>query len=125
MRYAQLGLLRSGLGTGILVVALFFQMLPFMLLLVVISHALGVSGGVMLIIIPVCFFAMVFASCWLAAKRAQQFPNRGFSNREFPRPPPRSRPTSTKPPRNSDVVLMKTRAERYQDLRNALGNLWR
>lgn len=115
MRHTPFGLLRSGLGTSILVVALCFQMLPFLLLLVVMTHALGVTGGELLIIIPVFFFVMVFAACWLASKRTRRGPAR---------PPPRVRRTARKPVANQDMLL-KTRAERYQDLKDILSNTWR
>ena len=116
MRHISFGLLRSVLGTVILVVALCFQMLPFMFLMVVIAYALGVSGKEALVIIPVFFFAMVFASCWLASKRTPRAPAW--------RPPPRSRRTRNRPVRDYEV-LMKTRAERYQDLKNILVQRWR
>ena len=117
MRHIPFGLLRSGLGTVILVVALCFQMLPFMFLLVVMAHALGVSGRELLVSIPVFFFAMVFASCWLASKRTLRAPAW--------RPPSRRvRRTANKPVRDVEVLL-KTRAERYQDLKNILGERWR
>ena len=74
MRYQQTGLIRSCLATGVLIVALCFQLLPIFLLLVVVAHALGVSSGSMLAIIPVLFFVMVFAACWLASKRTRHGP---------------------------------------------------
>ncbi len=109
------GLIRSGLGTGVLVVALCFQMLPFYLLVLVAAFALGVSSGSMLAIIPVLFFVMVFALCWLAAKRVRHGPAR---------PPSKAGRVAPKP-RRENVVLIKTRAERYQDLKDALGQAWR
>ena len=51
-RRTQFELIRSGLATGILVAALFFQMLPFFLLMVVMAYAMGVTGGAMLVIVP-------------------------------------------------------------------------
>lgn len=115
MRLTPFGLVRSGLGTVILVVALCFQMLPFMFLLLVMAHALGVSGRELLVSIPVFFFAMVFASCWLASKRTRRLPAW---------PPPRLRRTANRPVRGHDV-MMKTRAERYQDLKDVLKERWR
>ena len=115
-RRTQYELIRSGLATGILVVALFFQMLPFFLLLVVMAYALGVSGREMLVIVPTALFAMMFAACWLVSKR---------THRRYPAwPPPRKRRTVNRPVRGP-VVLMKTRAERYQDLKEVLGRVWR
>ena len=115
MRYQQTGLIRSCLATGVLIVALCFQLLPIFLLLVVVAHALGESSGSMLAIIPVLFFVMVFAACWLASKRT----------RHGPAPAPARAARTTPKPRRDNVVLMKTRAERYQDLKNVLGQAWR
>ena len=117
MRLTPFELLRSYLGTVILVLALCFQMLPFMFLLVVMAHTLGVSGREWLVFIPVFFFVMVFASCWLASKRTPRAP-------AWPPPTPKVRRTATKPLRDHEV-LMKTRAERYRDLKNILGERWR
>ncbi len=55
MRHTQFSLVISSFKTGIVVVGLCFQMLPFLLLLVVMAHTLGVSGGVLLVIFPVFF----------------------------------------------------------------------
>ncbi len=115
MQMRQLELLRSRLGTGVVVVALCFQMLPFFFLMVVAAYALGVTGGGMLIITPVFFLAMIVAACWLASKR---------SRRAFERPPPRPRKTARRPV-PGDVVLIKTRAERYQDLKEIIGGVGR
>lgn len=115
MRHTPFGLLRSVLGTVILVVALCFQMLPFLFLLLVMAHALGVSSREMLLIIPVFFFVMVFASCWLASKRTPRAPAWL---------PSRVRRTANRPLMNQDVLL-KTRAERYQDLKDILVERWR
>ncbi len=107
------------MGTGVLVVALFFQMLPFFLLLVVIAHALGVTGAGMLAVVPVLLFSMVFAACWLASKRTRARYGR------FPAgPPSRARRTGPRP-RWYAESLIKTRAERYQDLKDALVRAWR
>ena len=75
MRHTPFGLVRSGLGIGILVVALCFQMLPILLFLLVVTHALGVSDGGLLAIIPAFFFVLVFSACWLASKRTQRVPS--------------------------------------------------
>ncbi len=115
MRQIHLGWVRSGLGGFILVVALCFQMLPFFLLVIVMAHALGISGGRLLAVIPVFFFGMVFAACWLASKRTP----RGLA-----RPLPRLRRTKNRFVRGP-AVLLKTRAERYQDLKDILGQVWR
>jgi hypothetical protein len=82
-------LIRSGLAAGILVAALFFQMLPFFLLMVVMAYAMGVTGGAMLVIIPVLLFAMIFAACGLVSKRKQRVPDW---------PPPRIRRTNAPSP---------------------------
>ena len=58
MRSMPLEYVRSCLGTAVLVTALGFQMLPFFLLLVAASFAMGVSSGGMLIIFPVFFFRL-------------------------------------------------------------------
>ena len=115
IRQVNFGLIRSGLGAVILVVAICFQLLPSFLLLVVAAHALGVSGGILLAIIPALFFVMVFALCWLASKRARHVPAR---------PPSRVRRAANRSARGP-VVLLKTHAERYQDLRDILGRAWR
>ena len=73
-RRTQCQLIRSGLATGILVAALFFQMLPFFLLMVVMAYAMGVTGGAMLVIVPVLLFAMIFAACGLVSKLKQRVP---------------------------------------------------
>ena len=101
--------LKSRIGTGILVVALCFQMLPFYMLMVVIVFALGVTGAGMLVVAPVLFLALVFAACMLASKRVRLAPLR----------PPRPRRGTKRPVRDVDV-LIKTRAERYQDLKDIL-----
>ena len=127
MRRTQFERVRSGLGTGVLVVALFFQMLPFFLILVVMAHALGVSGGGMLAIVPALLFGMVFAACWLASKRPRVRPSKRPSihqGRVPARPPAKGRRTPDSPRRHTES-LIKTRAERYQDLRDALVRAWR
>ena len=124
MRQTSFDLVKSGLKTGVLVVALGFQMLPFLLLVVVIAHTLGISGASMLAGVPVLFFALVFFACWLASRR----PRLGSA----PLPPRLSsashvwawRPKSG-PDRSAPALLMKTRAERYQDLKDILGRTWR
>ena len=99
-RRTQFELIRSGLATGILVAALFFQMLPFFLLMVVMAYAMGVTGGAMLVIVPVLLFAMIFAACGLVSKRKQRVPDW---------PPPRIRRTDDRPVRGP-VPLLKTKA---------------
>ncbi len=92
-------------------------MLPFFLLLVVMAHALGISGGGMLVIVPVFLLAMIFAACWLASKRTR---------RHYPAwPPPRKRRARKRPVRPGAVALLKTRAERYQELRDVMRGVWR
>ncbi|MFQ5763984.1 MAG: hypothetical protein ACE5GT_03570 [Rhodospirillales bacterium] len=110
MRHSQFGLVISSLKTGILVVALCLQMLPFLFFIVVVTHSLGVSSGGLLVVFPVFFFVVVFAVCWLASKQTRRLPTW---------PPPKSRRTANRPVQNQDV-LIKTRAERYQDLKEAL-----
>ena len=119
-RRTQFDLIRSGLATGILVAALFFQMLPLFLLMVVMAYALGVTGGAMLFIVPVLLFAMVFAACGLAAKRASIRPGRAPAW-----PPPMRRQARKRPVRRAAVALLKTRAERYQELRDIMKGVWR
>lgn len=108
-------MLRSSLGTGILAVALCFQMLPFFFLMVVIEFALGVTGAGMLVTIPILFLALTIAVCGLASKRTRYAPVIS------PSPPRRGR----NKPFNDPDVLIKTRAERYQDLKDILGRTWR
>ena len=116
-RRTQFELVRSGLATGILVVALLFQMLPLFILLVVMAHAFGVSGGGMLVIVPVLLLAMMFAACWLAAKRTR---------RRYPAwPPPRKWRTRNRRVRRGAMALLKTRAEHYQELRDVMRGVWR
>ncbi len=116
MRHIQFGLVINGLKAGILVVALGFQMLPFFLLLVVMAHALGVTGGRLLVIVPVFFLVMVFAACWLASKHTRPVP--AWT------PPNRVRRAVTRPVRGH-AQLLKTRAERYRDLKDILVRAWR
>ena len=116
MRRTSFDLVKSGLGIGILVVALCFQMLPFFLLVVVMAHALGVSGGGMLVIVPVLFLVMVLAACWRASQRTRLV---------AAWKPPRERRTLTRPGRGHAQLLMKTRAERYQDLKDIMKGDWR
>ncbi len=110
MRLTQFSLVISSFKTGIVVVGLCFQMLPFLLLLVVIAYSLGVSGKEALVIFPVFFLVMVFAACCLASKRTRRVPTR---------PPPKLRRTAKRPVRDVEVLL-KTRAERYQDLKEIM-----
>jgi hypothetical protein len=118
MRQTPFDLAKSVLKVGILLAALGFQMLPFFLLLVVFAFAMGVTGGGMLGIIPVLFFAMVFAASWLASKRSRLV-HAGPTRLPSPwawRPKRRQR---------EPVILLKTRAERYWDLKDILSNNWR
>jgi len=115
MLHRQFELAKSGLATGILVVALGFQMLPFFFLILVMAYGLGVSGAELLVSIPVVFLILVVAASWLASKRTR---------RVFKRPPRRHPQTTTRPV-PGDVVLIKTRDERYQDLKDILGQAWR
>ncbi|NQU61818.1 MAG: hypothetical protein HQ512_11860 [Rhodospirillales bacterium] len=112
-------MVRSGLKTAILVVALSFQMLPFFMLLVVVAHTLGVTGGGLLVMAPICFFVMVGAACWLASKRASISPR---PSPAWIQPRERRGPNRS---RQDTAVLMKSRAEHYQDLREILGRAWR
>ncbi len=115
MRRAQFELLKSGLATGILVVALCFQMLPIYMLLVVAAFALGVTGAGLFVFVPVLFLAMVVGACMVASKRIRLEPLRT---------PSRPRRQSKRPIRDVDV-LIKTRTERYQDLKDILKGGWR
>lgn len=119
MHRAQFEMIKSGLGTGVLVVALFFQMLPLFILVMVVAHTVGVTGGGMLVILPVLLFAMVFAACWLASKRRPKHPWRVPARR-----PSRAGRTAKRRARGP-AVLLKTRAERYQDLKDILSGAWR
>ncbi len=74
------------------------------------------AGGIMLVIVPVLFIVMVLAACWRASKRTRW--GSAWT-------PPRRVWRSTIKPVRRDVQLMKTRAERYQDLKNTLGRVWR
>jgi len=112
MLHRQFELAKSGLATGILVVALCFQMLPLFFLILVVAYGLGVSSAELLVIIPVAFLVMVVSASWLASKRTR---------RAFERPPRRHPQTTTKPV-PGDIVLIKTRAERYQDLKDILSS---
>ena len=120
MRQTPFDIAITVLKAGILLAALGFQMLPFFMLLVVFTFALGVTGGVMLGIIPVLFFAMVFCAGWLASKRS-----RLVYAGPFPQPSPS--PWSWRPKSRSGQapVLLKSRAERYRDLKDILSNNWR
>ena len=73
------------------------------------------TGGAMLVIVPVLLFAMIFAACGLVSKRKQRVPDW---------PPPRIRRTDDRPVRGP-VPLLKTKAERYQDLKEVLVRVWR
>jgi len=119
MQQIPFSLIFTGLKTAVLAVALGFQMLPFFLLVVVAAHALDVTGREALAFVPMIFFAVVFAACWLTARR----PHPG---------PPAPRQQSWRPEswpghkwRQGPELLIKTRAERYQDLKDILGRTWR
>ena len=115
----QYEMIKSGLAAAILVVALLFQMLPFFLLMVVMAYAMGVTGGAMLVIVPVLLFAMMFAACGLAAKRPSLRPGRAPAW-----PPPKRRQGRKRSVRPGAVALLKTRAERYQELRDVMRGAW-
>ena len=123
MHRTQFEMVRSGLGTGVLVVALFFQMLPIFFLLMVMAHTLGVTGRGWLAVTPVLLLGMMFAACWLAAKRSPARLPKNPHRARYWRPSWKRR--SAQKRLRDPVVLMKTRAEHYQELKDILGRAWR
>jgi hypothetical protein len=119
MRRAQthFELIRNSLWIGTLVVALMFQMLPLFLLVMVMAFTMGVTGPGLLIVVPAALFAMLLAACWIASKR--------ITRRAPAWRPAQERQAPKKPFRRGAVALLKTRAERYQELRDILGGDWR
>ncbi|MDA1089811.1 MAG: hypothetical protein O3A85_05805 [Proteobacteria bacterium] len=124
MRRISFELVKSGLKMGVLIVALGFQMLPFVLLVVVIAHTLGISGASMLAGVPVLFFAVVFVACWLASRRPR-LGSAPLSARLSAAPHARAWQPKSRPGRAAPALLIKTRDERYQDLKDILGRTWR
>lgn len=120
MARLHFGMIKSSLRAGLLIVALCFQMLPFFMLLVVVAYNLGVTGGGALMAIPLLFFILVAVSCGLASKRTSISPGQAP---DWTPPEPRRRAKRFR--RDPVVVLMKSRAERYRDLQDILGQAWR
>ncbi len=110
MLHRQFELVKSGLATGILVVALCFQMLPFFFLILVVAYGLGVPGPGLLLAVPALFLALVVGGSWLVSIRPRQAPAMQVSKV----------PKAANRPRQEPDVLMKTRDERYQDLKDIL-----
>lgn len=108
MQHLEFRLVFSGFKTGILAVAVSLQLLPFFFFLVVVAHALGASGAGLLVAFPLFILAMIFGVCWLTSKHGRH---------RYAWPPSELRRTTLMPVRNRDV-LIKTRDERYEDLKD-------
>ncbi len=61
-------LLGYGLWAVVLIVALFLQAMPVLLVVTMFSLAIGIPKGAALIVIPVAFLGMVIVACLIATK---------------------------------------------------------
>jgi len=64
-------LLRMGLWFGILAIAFFMQVVPFLLVLTMFNLAIGITSGAALVLIPVVAFGMLFFACWIATRHTR------------------------------------------------------
>lgn len=72
MNPTTMALLNAGLWIVIVMLAFMLQVLPFLLVLVLLSISFGISSTVALVMIPAVLFAMLFGACWYASVRIRQ-----------------------------------------------------
>lgn len=65
--------LQTGLLIGIVALAFMMQVIPFLLVMTMLNLALGVSSGVMLVVIPIAVFGMFGVACWYAETRRRKW----------------------------------------------------
>ena len=65
------GTVQVVLWVTILIIALFMQVVPFLLVLTMLNLAVGITSGTTLILVPVAVFAMLSFACWIATRRTR------------------------------------------------------
>ena len=65
--------LQTGFFIGIVVLAFIMQVVPFLLVMTMLSMAFGVSSGVILVVIPTAALAMLVTACWFAETRRRKW----------------------------------------------------
>ena len=65
--------LQTGFFIGIVALAFIMQVVPFLLVMTMLSMAFGITSGVMLVIIPITVFGMFGVACWFAETRRRKW----------------------------------------------------
>lgn len=72
MNPTVMSLLNAALWMVIVTLAFGLQVLPFLLVLLLLSISFGLSSAVALVLIPAVLFAMLVAACWYASVRVRR-----------------------------------------------------
>jgi hypothetical protein len=89
MNPTLMAVLNIGLWMTIVLLAFFMQVMPFLLVLVLLSLSFGISSATALILIPTVLFGMLVLACWYASVRTR---------RRLPKPLPVYRTVQPKSP---------------------------
>lgn len=72
MNPTMMTVLNAGLWLTIVLLAFLLQVLPFLLVLLLLSISFGLSSTVSLVLIPTVLFGMLVAACWYASVRSRR-----------------------------------------------------
>lgn len=72
MNITIMGLLTTAIWIGIVLLAFFMQVMPFLLVLTLINISFGVSSSVALFLIPTVLFGMLITACVYASARTRK-----------------------------------------------------
>lgn len=71
MNITIMGLLTTAIWIGVVLLAFFMQVMPFLLVLTLINISFGVSSSVALFLIPTVLFGMLITACVYASARTR------------------------------------------------------
>lgn len=72
MNPTMMSLLNAALWIVIVMLAFFLQVMPFLLVLLLLSISFGLSSAVSLVMIPTVLFGMLALACWYASVRVRR-----------------------------------------------------
>ena len=105
MNPTMMNVLNAGLWIVIVMLAFVLQVLPFLLVLLLLSISFGLSSAVSLVMIPTVLFGMLVAACWYASVRVR---------RRLPAPLPVYRMDDAPDPERGVAACMLPHLRRYR-----------